>query len=153
MVEIRRLIKGGSYQIVAVAIYESKFIIGHDTRHPIMKVSGKLKARLYHITASTVYITSLPVYSNGSKIFVKIASVVKGGGYHIFPCLIDVAPELSFLFFHQSSQEVAIISRKARASWSGQDVGLVPQHIPSRRSTTSSGRIPTTRLEMPCRLP
>lgn len=47
----------------------------------------------------------------------------------------------------------SLMALKAQASWSGHDVGLLPQRIPSRVSMTSAIRRPLTNAAMPWRLP
>ncbi len=55
-------------------------------------------------------------------------------------------------FLHVTYFTLAIASR-ARASWSGQEVPFMPHSMPFSRVATSSGRMPRTSAEIPCRLP
>ncbi len=60
--------------------------------------------------------------------------------------------KLKLFFLHVTYFTLAIASR-ARASWSGQEVPFMPHSMPFSRVATSSGRMPRTSAEIPCRLP
>lgn len=58
-----------------------------------------------------------------------------------------------FVYSNNSYLDSFFISSRAFESWSGQEVGLLPQRIPLRRATTSSTFIPFIKEQIPCKLP
>lgn len=70
---------------------------------------------------------------------------------------LPVGGRVSFLCLRYSDQLLAYYSPsaclKALDNWSGQDVGLSPHLVPSRRLMTSCASIPLTRLLIPDVLP